>query len=122
MPNSIQESIKDTVRSLRKNQTEAEKVFWEVVRAKRFEGKKFARQYPIIFEYEEKIRFFVADFYCHEKKLVIEIDGKIHEDQKERDEFRTFIINQLDIQVIRFTNEEGLNDLEKVKKELKKFL
>ena len=60
---------------------------------------------------ESKKRFFVADFYCHEKYLVVEIDGKIHEKQKEHDELRTFIINTLGMKVIRFTNEEIEEDL-----------
>jgi len=55
--------------------------------------------------YYGKKRFFIADFYCARLKLVLEIDGKIHERQKDYDQLRTFIINQLGIRVVRVTNE-----------------
>lgn len=67
-------------------------------------------------------RFFIADFYCKEKKLVIEIDGGIHEKQREYDKYRTFIIEQLGMRVIRFTNDEVRFETEKVIKELKDIL
>jgi very-short-patch-repair endonuclease len=98
--------VKTTVRQLRKNQTESEATVWSLVRNRQINGQKFFRQYPIQFEYNNKKRFFVADFYCAEMKLVLEIDGKIHEQQHEYDEMRTYIINQLGIKVIRFNNEE----------------
>ena len=56
----------------------------------------------------------MADFYCHEKKLVLEIDGKIHLGQKDYDELRTHIINALGIKVIRFRNEEIEENFEEV--------
>ena len=77
--------ITQTARNLRKNATKAEKIFWESVRNRKIKNKKFYRQYPIEFEYYDKIRHFIADFYCHECKLVVEIDGGIHETQKEYD-------------------------------------
>ncbi len=110
--------VLECVRELRKNSTPAEKIFWEMVRAKRFFGKKFVRQQAFIFDYEGEKRFFVADFYCAEKKLIIEIDGKIHESQKEKDLIRTEILNLLGLKVVRFTNEEVYNDLEMVKLQL----
>jgi len=72
-------------------------------------------------EYNGYRNIFIADFYCHEKQLVIELDGKIHEKQKEYDEYRTFIINQLGIRVRRIKNEE-LMDLAKVTATLKALL
>jgi very-short-patch-repair endonuclease len=99
-------NVKTTVRQLRKNQTESEATVWSLVRNRQINGRKFFRQYPIQFEYNNEKRFFVADFYCAEIKLVLEIDGKIHEQQREYDEMRTYIINQLGIKVIRFSNEE----------------
>jgi very-short-patch-repair endonuclease len=97
---------KETARILRRNQTPAEEMFWKMVRNRRFDGKRFLRQHPIEFIYSGKPRFFVADFYCPEQRLVIEIDGPIHGMQYEYDELRTFIINQLGIRVIRFLNNE----------------
>ena len=111
--------IKDTVRVLRKNQTLAEKEFWEIVRQKRFLGKRFQRQFPIKYIFRNKSSFFVADFYCHEYKLIVEIDGSIHHETKERDEIREYIVQQYRYKVIRFTNEEILSDKENVIKKLK---
>jgi len=65
-----------------------------------------------------QIRFFIADFYCHEAKLVIEIDGGIHETQKEYDEMREQIIKLLGYKVIRFSNEVVLMQINSVIKKL----
>ena len=62
------------------------------------------------------------DFYCAEHKLVIEIDGKIHERQKDYDEIRTYIMNTMGIKVIRFKNEEIENNCENIVSKLKKKL
>ena len=102
---------KKLCRELRRNATKSEKILWEVLRNRGFQNKKYYRQYPIFFEYDGTERFFVADFYCHEDKEVIEIDGKIHDYQKDYDELRTFIINSLGMKVMRFKNEEIENDL-----------
>ena len=106
--------IKQTIRKLRKNQTKSESMFWQAVRNRKLQGKKFLRQHPICFEIDDSKRFFVADFYCHEKRLVVEIDGKIHMRQKNYDALRTHIMNILGMQVIRFRNEEIEANLEAV--------
>ncbi len=120
--NLMNNLIKQTVRNLRKNSTKNETLFWEAVRNRKLNGKKFLRQHALQFVIDGKRRFFIADFYCHEKKLVVEIDGTVHERQKDYDELRTYIINKLGIQVVRFKNEEIENNLEKVFKELKELL
>ena len=101
--------IKETVRKLRKASTPSEYILWQMLRNRKFCGMKFLKQHAIYFDYQGKKRFYVADFYCHEKTLVLELDGKIHEKQAEHDEYRTFIINQLGIKVVRFNNEELSN-------------
>ena len=70
------------------------------------------------------MHYYVADFYCHECKLVIEIDGVIHclPENKERDEGRTGELERLDIRVIRFTNDEVLNDCETVLNKIKEII
>ena len=66
--------------------------------------------------------FIVADFFCFEKKTIIEIDGKIHRCRKKKDNLRTKILNSLGIRVLRFYNEDVENDLDYVLTEiLKKF-
>lgn len=92
---------------LRKRETEAEKILWEKLSNKQL-GVKFRRQHPLY--------RFIVDFYCHELRLVIELDGSIHDlaEQADYDELRTMLINQLDIKVIRFRNDEIFDDLDKV--------
>ncbi|MFQ5638388.1 MAG: endonuclease domain-containing protein [bacterium] len=118
----MEDLIKQTVRNLRKNQTKSETIIWQAVRNRNLNGKKFLRQHPIRFEMDGGKRFFVADFYCHEKKLVVEIDGKIHLRQKDYDELRTQIINALGMKVIRFRNEEVEENLEQVLERLRQHL
>ena len=112
----------EAARQLRKNSTEAEKTFWEIVRNRKINKEKFNRQFPIFFEYENENRFFIADFYSHKKKLIIEIDGGIHEQQKDYDEMRTAIINELGVKVIRLNNVDMKDNLNKVIQELKREL
>ncbi len=93
---------------LRKEMTPAEKKLWSLLRNKKFDGLKFRRQHPI--------ERFIVDFYCHEKKLAIEVGGLIHEIEinKERDENRTVELEKFDIRVLRFTNEEIINNISEV--------
>ncbi len=91
---------------LRNNTTRAEQLFWNIVRNRQVLNHKFLRQHPIYFDHEGRKRFFVADFYCATKKLIIEIDGNIHENQQEYDELRTAILNANRYTVIRFKNDE----------------
>ena len=102
-------------RELRKNQTVAEIKFWSHVRGRKFKGYKFQRQLPIFYEYYGSERFFIADFYCCERHLVVEIDGGIHETQEDYDQIRTEIMEiQKDIHVVRFKNEDIMNNIESV--------
>lgn len=110
----LREIAKRLCRDLRKRQTDAEALFWQAVRDRKFLGLKFYRQHPLYFDYLGKETFFIADFFCHERQLVVEIDGKIHDYRKDHDELRTFIINMMGIAVIRFRNEEIENNLNKV--------
>ena len=76
-------SIKELARELRKNPTDAEVKLWEVLRKRRLNNCKFLRQHPIIYNQKQhKINFFIPDFYCAEKKLVIEVDGRVHDYQQ----------------------------------------
>ena len=92
----------ETARLLRKNMTFPEKILWEQLKGKNILGLRFRRQHPI--------DIFIADFYCHKAKLVIEIDGEIHEDQVEYDEGRAAEIEKYGIMIIRFTNAEVIYD------------
>ena len=113
---------KDLCRELRKNATNSEKIIWDIVRNRKLNNCKINRQFPIFYDLNGTENFFIADFYCHQKKLVIEIDGGYHEQQKEYDVLRTEIINLIGIRVIRFTNDEVENNVANVKESIKKHL
>lgn len=104
--------IYEFAKDLRHNSTEAEKLLWEQIRNKKLSGLKFRRQHPL--------DNYIADFYCHEKKLVIELDGEIHNNKeaKAMDANRTFVLNELKVTVMRFGNEEVINDLTTVIKSI----
>ncbi|MCR9253102.1 MAG: endonuclease domain-containing protein [bacterium] len=100
----------------RKNPTEAESKLWRVLRDNRFEGYKFRRQHPM--------SNYILDFYCHQLKIVVEVDGGYHQktDQKKYDESRDEYLMELGIEVIRFTNDRVLKDLDEVMRELSEFI
>ncbi len=102
------EEIIGRARDLRKRMTEAEKLLWSYLKENKLDGLKFRRQHPIW--------HFIADFYCHKIKLIIELDGGIHQkiETKEHDINRTAEIERFEIKVIRFTNEEVLENMDKV--------
>jgi very-short-patch-repair endonuclease len=95
-------------KELRQQSTEAEKLLWTELRNKKINGLKFRRQHPI-----DK---FIVDFYCHEKKLAIELDGGVHDKKvnKEYDEARTAMLAGLNVIVLRFKNEDVINNMKDV--------
>jgi very-short-patch-repair endonuclease len=100
----------ETARSLRHEATSAEKVLWQVLRDRRLAGVKFRRQHP--FDH------FILDFFCVEHQLAIEIDGGVHSEigQQSYDEARTEFLQDRGVRVVRFRNEEVLNNLDGVVK------
>lgn len=109
-------------RELRRNMTEAEQLLWKELRNRKFMGLKFVRQYPLIYQViNNEPRYFIADFMCYEKKLVIEVDGLIHEFQKEEDEHREEILKSLGLNILRIRNEETENR-EKVLEKIKTYI
>lgn len=95
----------DEADKMRKNPTESENILWQALR-RNATGYHFRRQWII--------GRFIADFVCLEKKLIVEVDGKIHEHQKEYDEHRTNFLEQNGFKVLRFKNEEIKSDIENV--------
>jgi very-short-patch-repair endonuclease len=104
----IPNDILKNARILRKNQTNAEQFLWGLLRDRRFAGKKFRRQHPI--------GRYILDFYCHELKLAIELDGGQHNEEagQKHDENRTRFLNEQGIRVIRFWNNEVLQQTDSV--------
>ncbi|HNT27959.1 MAG TPA: endonuclease domain-containing protein [bacterium] len=105
--------LKALARENRKNPTKAEERIWyELLQNKQMLGHRFLRQKPI--------GQFIADFYCAELKLVIEIDGQSHDYKLEHDEERTIELNKRGITVFRYTNDEVLQNLEAVRADLER--
>ncbi len=107
--------LKANQQELKKKSTEAEQVLWQHLKTKQL-GLKFRRQHII----DE----FIVDFVCIEKKLVVEVDGKYHDtpEQKEVDKMITQILNEFGFHVIRFKNEEVLEDIQGVISQIEKKL
>ncbi len=105
--------IFEKAKDLRLNMTDAEKLLWLRLSKDQL-GVRFKPQHPI--------NIFIVDFYCHTHKLVIEIDGGVHEQQGEYDESRTVELKRFGITVIRFTNEEVQNNMDGVIDTIKKHL
>ena len=113
----IPDIIKEAARNLRNNMTPAEKILWNHIR-RDISGFRFLRQKPLyVFTEDSGLeRFIIPDFYCYEKKLVIEIDGKIHENQEvyQLDREKEQLFKSQGIEVMRITNEEIFQDIGKV--------
>jgi very-short-patch-repair endonuclease len=94
--------------------TEAEKILWEELKNRKVFKVKFRRQHPI--------DIFIADFYCHELKIAIEVDGEIHMNKEvvEYDDGRTHDLEKLGITILRFTNDQIFNNIRNVKDQIKK--
>lgn len=109
----LPKQLLENARELRKNLTEAEELLWQLLRNRQLNNLKFRRQHPLK-------AGFILDFYCAELKLGIEIDGGYHnqKEQKEYDAERTKIINEYGIRIIRFTNEQVLQNTEQILKDI----
>ena len=105
--------IFERAKLLRNNTTTAEKQLWSILSGKQL-GVKFRRQHPI--------KDYIVDFYCHERKLIIELDGSIHqvEEIKENDVERQEQLENLGLNVIRFTNTAVKHHLNHVLTEIQK--
>lgn len=114
----INSKVVKVAKVLRKKMTSAEKILWKRLRNKQLNDIKFRRQFPLVFGKNN----FVADFYSAEKKLVIEIDGCIHNvnDAKECDDYREDVITLGGYKVLRFRNEEVISSIDKVLEKISK--
>jgi len=97
-------------RELRANMTDAEQALWKVLRGRQFSGCKFRRQHPFC--------DYILDFVCLENKLIIEVDGSQHFLQSEYDEIRTKRLQSAGFHLLRFWNNEVLDEFEAVKEKI----
>lgn len=91
----------ERAKELRREMTPAEKLLWQEVRANKL-GVRFRRQ--------QVIQGFIVDFYCHQAGLVIEVDGDVHDLQKEEDERREKVLSEMGLRIVRFQNDEVVRD------------
>lgn len=106
--------IEHSVRVLRRQMTIAERQLWYQIRDRRFLGYKFKRQYVI--------DYYIVDFICLEKKVVVEIDGSQHQFQMNYDEIRTKRIESRGFRLIRFWNNDVLTRISSVLEALRVFM
>jgi very-short-patch-repair endonuclease len=104
------EKLKPFARQMRRKPTPAEDKLWQRIRNKQILNFKFRRQHTI--------NKFIVDFYCGEAQLIIEVDGKIHEYTQEQDAIRQEFLESLGFKVIRFTNDEVLQEMPRVLSEI----
>jgi very-short-patch-repair endonuclease len=99
-------STTQKARDLRKTSTDAERLLWKYLQAKRLNGLKFRRQEPI--------GTFIVDFVCFEKSLIVEVDGGQHVREKAKDEERTKWLEDQSFKVLRFWNNDVMKNVEGV--------
>lgn len=105
-PPELWDKLKPLARQMRCEPTPAEKSLWEKLRNKQLLGFKFRRQHPI--------DRFIVDFYCAEARLIIEVDGEVHNYTQVEDAIRQEFLESLGLRLIRFRNEEVLMGLDAV--------
>ncbi|MBT8236549.1 MAG: endonuclease domain-containing protein [Bacteroidia bacterium] len=90
--------LKEFRRALRKRMTPAEAYLWKHLKRRKLAGRRFNRQFSI--------ENYIADFYCHQERLVIELDGQVHMNPtaQEKDRLRTVRLKELGYTVVRFEN------------------
>ena len=110
------EDIKKIAKTLRKNSTIQEKRLWNLLKNRQFHNLKFKRQSPI--------GKYVVDFICHERKLIIELDGGQHNENKniENDIERTNFLESLGFKIIRFWNNDIYKNIDGVITEIEKHI
>ena len=109
-------ALKELARELRNNMTFAEKATWRMLNGKQFKGYDFHRQKPI--------GEFIADFYCYDLRLVIEIDGITHLDKDviRKDKIKLQYFNSTGLNILRFSDDLVLGNWMMVEKELIKYI
>ena len=114
--------IKKLAQELRKNGTDSERLLWKELRGRKLSGYKFLRQHPVLYKGNlKRYNYFIADFFCDEKKAIIELDGPIHEKHQEYDQFRDYELRELGFNLLRIKNEE-LENMNDVLNRIKSFL
>ena len=117
------QTIIELCRELRQRETAAEKVLWGRLRNRQLFKQKFLRQYPIcVTSAFGRNLYYIPDFYCHRAKLVIEADGPIHLFKKDYDKNRDEVLRSLGLDILRFENDEIINNTQSVLNKIQEHL
>lgn len=103
IPPEFKRRMHEVARNLRQRQTAAETMLWQSIRNKKLDGRKFRRQVPI--------GAVVVDFYCATERLVVEVDGPVHDNRQEADRLRQALLEELGIRFVRLKNYEVEHNL-----------
>jgi very-short-patch-repair endonuclease len=96
----------EVARQFWKKPTPSENILWQAIRSRKLAGRKFRRQQPI--------GAFVVDFFCSSEQLIVEVDGGIHEFQRQYDQQRQELLELLNLKVVRITSEQVEQELDSV--------
>jgi very-short-patch-repair endonuclease len=95
---SLKQKMTGVARQFRREPTVSENILWQAIRGHKLDGRRFRRQQPI--------GVFVVDFLCSSERLIVEVDGSVHDFQQERDQQRQNFLESLNFTVVRITNEQ----------------
>ncbi len=105
-PPGLWAKLKPLARQMRKKLTLAEALFWQRLRKRQVLGHKFRRQHAI--------ERFIVDFYCRDARLVVEVDGPIHQYTQEEEAIRQTFLESQELEVIRFSNQEIVQHISRI--------
>ncbi|MCS6943796.1 MAG: endonuclease domain-containing protein, partial [Geminocystis sp.] len=100
---ALRQRMKEVARQFRKEPTTSEAILWEALRGLKLNGRKFKRQQPL--------GPFIVDFFCAAERLIVEIDGSIHQNQREADQQRQQLLESLGLRFVRLSSQLVENDL-----------
>jgi very-short-patch-repair endonuclease len=101
---ALKQKMTEVARQFRKEPTTSEEILWQAIRGQKLDGRRFRRQQPI--------GVFVVDFYCSAEKLIVEVDGPIHELQREHDQQRQELLESLGLKMVRVTSKQVETDID----------
>jgi very-short-patch-repair endonuclease len=101
---ALKQKMTEVARQFRKEPTTSEEILWQAIRGRKLDGRRFRRQQPI--------GVFVVDFYCSAEKLIVEVDGAIHELQREHDQQRQELLESLGLKMVRVTSKQVETDID----------
>uniref|UniRef100_UPI00186624F8 endonuclease domain-containing protein n=1 Tax=Nostoc sp. MG11 TaxID=2721166 RepID=UPI00186624F8 len=103
VPLAVRRKMQEIAQQLRKQPTKSEAILWEALRNRKLDNRKFRRQHPI--------GTFIVDFLCQEERLIVEVDGGIHESQRYLDQQRQELLESLGLRFVRISSQQVETDL-----------